>query len=178
MDVPAPEGRRLDGRYRIELAGESEAGSEAAVIELWTRNGAMSEERARRRAGSAVTAAIDRDAGLVGVGTAYLKEDSHLGIPLWNYATFVAPEHREGDIAFLLLHATRDHLCERFTAGTDTRAAGMMFEVQNEILKRFRNQAIWRTSRFAFIGEDERGAHHRVFYFPGAVAPPPPGSTA
>ena len=174
MEIPAPEGRRLDDRYRIERFGESDAVDEDAVIAMWTREGALSEARARERVREVALVAVEREEGVVGVVTASLREHPHLRMTLWSYRAFVAPAHREGDIGFLLLHATRDHHCDRFTSGVDTRAAGIIFEVQNEILKRVRNQAVWRTSRFAFVGEDERGAHHRVHYFPGALAPDPP----
>lgn len=171
MELPAPEGRKLDPRYRIELFDSVRAD---AVVELWVREGALSRNRARERVREVALVALEREA-VVGVATAALRDVPHLRMPLWRYRTFVARAHREGDIAFLLLHATRDHLRERFTSGADTRAAGMIFDVQNETLRRVRNEAVWPTSGFAFIGEDERGAHHRVYYFPGALAPEPPG---
>ena len=161
-------------------ATDSSASARAApgpsdVVRLWTREGALSEAKARERVGDVVLAAIDREDGVVGVSTAWLQDNPHLGMRLWNYRTFVARAHRQGDIAFLLLHATRDELSARFTSGSDSRASGMIMEVQNEVLKRTRDQGVWATSRFAFVGEDERGAHHRVFYFPGAEAPATPG---
>lgn len=174
MRVPAPEGRRLEDRYRIEALATSGV-AEEDVIAMWISEGALGPEDARRRARDVILVAVDRDDGVVGVSTAWLQDNPALRMPLWNYRTFVAREHREGDIAFLLLHSTRDHLRERYEAGTDTRALGIVFEVQNEILKRARNQAVWPTSRFVFIGEDERGAHHRVHYFPGVLAPGPAG---
>lgn len=174
MEVPEPEGRRLDARYRIEPFGEVSGVDRSALVELWTAEGALDRDTASARAADAVLAAVEREEGVVGVSTAVLHDNRHLRMPLWRYATYVAREHRQGDIAFLLLHATRDLLRDRYTSGADTRAAGIIFEVQNEMLKRVRNQAVWKTSRFAFIGEDETGAHHRVYYFPGAPAPGPP----
>lgn len=176
MDLPTPEGRRLDERYRIERFDEVDEIDEEAVVELWTSAGALATDPARERAKDVALVALERDDGLVGVTTTYLQDNPHLRMTLWSYRTFVAREHRRSDIAFLLLHATRDLFSDRFTSGVDTRGSGMVFEVQNEILKRTRNQAIWKTSRFAFIGEDEVGAHHRVHYFPGALAPMPPGT--
>jgi hypothetical protein len=58
-------------------------------------------------------------------------------------------------------------------SGADTRAAGIVFEVQNEGLKLI-NDATWLPTDFTFIGESRRGDHVRVHYFPGAVAPEPP----
>jgi hypothetical protein len=167
--VPSPQGRSLADRYRFARPDESGVSPER-IAQLWVDEGALSPEKARARVGEVVLLALAGEEP-VGVSTAWLQDNAHLGMTLWNYRTFVARAHREGDIAFLLLHATRDELAARWADGTDTRASGMIMEVQNELLKRYRNQGVWTTSRFAFIGEDERGAHHRVFYFPGAHAP-------
>jgi hypothetical protein len=172
VPMPAPEGRRLADRYRFVRPGDSGLPPER-IARLWIDEGALSAERARARVDEVVLLALDEDE-VVGVSTAWLQENPHLRMTLWNYRTFVARAHREGDIAFLLLHATRDELAARYADGTDVRASGMIMEVQNELLKRYRNHGVWRTSRFAFIGEDERGAHHRVFYFEGARAPTAP----
>ena len=167
--VPSPEGRRLPDRYRFVRPAECGLSPER-IAQLWIDEGALSAEKARARVGDVVLLALDGEQ-VAGVSTAWLQDNPRLRMPLWNYRTFVARAHREGDIAFLLLHATRDDLAARYADGSDTRACGMIMEVQNELLKRHRNQGVWATSRFAFIGEDERGAHHRVFYFPGAPAP-------
>jgi hypothetical protein len=174
VEVPTPEGRRLSPRYRIEPFAECDAVDEEAVIAMWVREGALEEARARERVRQVELVAVEREEGVVGVATTMLFDVVRLGMPMWRYRTFVARAHRESDIAFLLLHATRDRLRERFVSGEDRRGAGVIFDVQNETLKRVRNQAVWKTSRFAFIGEDERGAHHRVYYFPGATVPGPP----
>lgn len=170
LPIPAPQGRRLNARYSFERYADGGI-DPGEVADLWIREGALGEEKARERVGDVVICAVDRDDGVVGVSTAWLQDNGHLGMRMWNYRTFVARAHRQGDIAFLLLHVTRDELAERYASGADTRASGILMEVQNEVLKRTRNRGMWETSRFAFIGEDERGAHHRVFYFPGAEAP-------
>lgn len=75
-----------------------------------------------------------------------------------------------------LLYETIDLLRERFVSGEDRRAPGMMIAVSNPILKEHQNRARWRTTGFVFIGENRGGDHVRVLWFPGAEAPPPPGS--
>jgi hypothetical protein len=86
---------------------------------------------------------------------------------------FVAAEHRRSGLAIAVAHAAREHLVERYRSGIDPRGIGILFEVESEILKRFLPQAIWPRTGFAFIGEDARGSHIRVYYFPGALAPEP-----
>jgi hypothetical protein len=166
----APEGRRLASRYRLEPFDPADAGRSEQLVAMWTEGGALAEGTARERLNEAIFVAVDEEDGVVGVSTARLENVTHLGMLMWIYRTFVAEGHREGDIAFLLLHRSRDELLERYTSGRDTQGAGMLMEVQNPILRKARNQGVWKTTRFAFIGEDEVGAHHRVFYFPGAHA--------
>jgi len=170
MEVPAPEGRSLPAGYRFERFADGAVDGDR-VTRLWTSEGALSEEEARARVTDVVLVAVGPGDEVVAVSTAWLQENEYLEMPLWNYRTFVSQAHRGGDIAFLLLHATRDELAARYADGADTRASGILMEVQNEILKKHRAQGVWATSRFAFIGEDDRGAHHRVYYFPGAAAP-------
>jgi hypothetical protein len=172
VTLPSPQGRSLPGRYRFARPEESGLTPER-IAQLWIDEGVLSAEKARARVGEVVLLALAGEEP-VGASTAWLQDNAHLRMKLWNYRTFVARAHREADIAFLLLHATRDELAARYADGTDVRASGMIMEVQNELLKRHRNHGVWTTSRFAFIGEDERGAHHRVFYFEGARAPAAP----
>ncbi len=40
-------------------------------------------------------------------------------------------------------------------------------------MKRHLNNAYWPPSDFTFIGENQRGHHRRVHYFPGARVPIP-----
>ena len=110
---------------------------------------------------------------LVGVSSAYLQRNEQLGMDLWYYRAFVAREHRRSGMALSLAMTGRDYLTEQFTSGRDRRCAGMIFEVENDGLKRFFNGALWMPTGFTFIGENSRGDHVRVRYFPGAQAPLP-----
>lgn len=163
--------RRLDERYRLERLVDSETLDAEDVIALWSGTGALDPDEARRRVGEVEFVAVAEGAGVVGLSTIYLAHNPQLRMDLWYYRTYVHPDHRESDLAFLLIHTTLEHLERRFSSGEDTRAAGMMFELQNELLKRSRNEAVWPTTGFAFIGENARGDHCRVRYFPGALAP-------
>ena len=49
----------------------------------------------------------------------------------------------------------------------------MIMDIENEGLRRYFNRAFWVYSNFYFIGENERGNHVVVHYFPGAEAPIP-----
>jgi hypothetical protein len=164
--------RVLDSRYRIEPFTESEQVDEQAVIAFWADERVpIAAPEARKRAHEVLFVALHEDDGLVGLCTVYLQRNDQLRMDLWHYRTFIARAHRESDLAFHLLHKSREHLRRRFASGADNRAAGMMIEVENPLLKKYRNEAVWPTSQFTFIGENERGHHCRVYFFPGARVP-------
>jgi hypothetical protein len=161
----------LGDRYRIEPLAQSGEVTHDDVLALWATEGAVPEAEAERRMHEVLMVAIERDTGLAGVSTVYLERNSQLRMDLWHYRTYVAPPHRHGQLAIQLLWHSRDHLKQRYLSGENTRASGMIMEVENEGLRRYFNKAYWLYSDFTFIGENERGDHVRVHYFPGAKAP-------
>jgi hypothetical protein len=163
----------LEHGYRVEPFADQDAVGHQAVIDLWTREGAVPQEEALRRVHEVVLVATDAAGELVGVSTAYLQRNAQLGIDLWYYRGLVAHAHQRSSIGVHLALIGRDHLKSLFVSGRDTRGAGIVFEVQNEGLKQI-NNAVWLPSDFTYIGENERGDHVRVHYFPGALAPDPP----
>jgi hypothetical protein len=164
----------LDSGYRIELFAEQDAVSERDVLDLWARENVVGEAEAQRRILEVLLVGIHERDGLVGVSSAYLKRNAQLDMQLWHYRAFVSSEHRMSNVAVLLALDGRDHLEELFVSGTDTRGPGVLYEVENEGLKRYFPQALWFPTLLTFIGENPTGAHVRVRYFPGAKAPGPP----
>jgi hypothetical protein len=172
MGPPAHD-RRLGDEYRLERLADSDSVTAEDVVALWSEAGALSSEEAERRVAEVAFVAVHETDGLAGLSTTYLAHNAQLRMDLWYYRTYVAAGHRRSSLAFLLIHRTVDDLESRWSGGEDRRAAGVMFELQNELLKKSRNAAVWRTTGFAFIGENARGDHCRVRYFPGALAPIP-----
>ena len=164
---------RLDDGYRIELFAEQDAVGEGDVIDLWSRELPLSEAERNRRVHEVLLVATTGGGELAGVSSAYLKRNDQLGMDLWYYRAFVPDRHRQSNVAVNLALIGRDHLEERFVSGRDPRAGGMIYEVENEGLKRHFDEALWLPTDFTFIGENERGDHVRVRYFPGALAPEP-----
>ncbi len=162
----------LDDRYRIVHIAEAESVGEADVLAFWQRERAMAAGVARQRVGQVGFVGLDEREGLVAVSTLYLQRSPRLGMKLWHYRAFVAGAHRSSTLGEHLTLATTSHLEERFVSGRDRRGAGMLMEVENPMLKA-RNEAIWPRVFFAFIGEDARGHHIRVRYFPGALVEAP-----
>ncbi len=164
----------LDERYRLLYFPETEDVNEQAVIEFWGREGAVETQAARERVAEVAFVVVE-DEAVAGLSTVFLKRSEQLRITMWHYRTFVAHDHRLSSIAYVLLIRTRDHLEQQFVSGSDTRAPGVIFELENEGLKK-RNEAVWPyDSRYTFVGENAKGAHCRVYYFAGARVPLPGG---
>jgi hypothetical protein len=163
----------LEERYRIERLSESPSVTPDDVLALWARENAVSEKQALRRIHEVQLVAITGDSELVGVSSVYLERNAQLRIDMWNYRTFVASAHRMTNLAAHLLIRNRDLLESRFTTGEDARAQGVLFDLQNEGLKKHMNNAYWPATDFTFIGENRRNDHVRVHYFPGARVPLP-----
>jgi hypothetical protein len=160
--------------YRIVPLAETDAVGTEEILELWSREGAVPDPReAQRRVHEVVLVGLGPGDQLAGLSTAYLQRNAQLGMDLWYYRAFVAGAHRHSSLAVQLAVRGRDLLEERFSNGEDIRAAGIAYEVENEGLKLYFNRALWMPTDFTFIGENERGDHVRVHYFPGARAPIP-----
>ena len=161
------------GAFRFEPFAEQDAVGEDAIVEFWRRETGMPEEVARRRAQELLLVVLDEDDRPVAVSTAFLHRSEQLHMVLWQVRAIVAAAHRRSDIGITLAQRVRDLLRERFDAG-DRRGAGVLFEVENEALKRHMNTALWHRTDFTFIGETPGGAHVRIHFFPGVRAPDPP----
>ena len=164
----------LDEGYRVELFDEQDTIGPDDVLELWSREGAVPEIEAKRRLPEVHLVGITDEGELAGLSTARIRRNDQLHMDLWFYRAFVAKGHRMSNLAVTLALQGRDLLQERFVSGKDPRAAGIYYDVENEGLKRYFNEAVWYPLRFVFIGENPEGAHVRVWYFPGALAPEPP----
>lgn len=168
----------LDERYRLVRFGEADEVDEGALIEFWDREGAMDTPEARRRVAEVAFVVTEQREGVVDVSTVLLKYRQQLRMDMWYFRTFVAHEHRRTAIALSLLTQTRDYLEEQFVTGRDTRAPGVILELENEGVKRTQNEAFWWWPgvHFTFIGENAKGDHRRVYYFARARVPLPEGA--
>jgi GNAT superfamily N-acetyltransferase len=139
------------------------------VIALWLAQKVLNEAQAGKRAEELLFAAVDEQNGNVaGVCTTYLRTPPALKMPLWHFRTFVAPEYRQNDVAYHLLHLAIEYHESQYVDGTNTRGRGLYMEIENPIIQRHRNEAVWPSSRMVFTGFNARGDHCRVRYFPGA----------
>lgn len=163
----------LEDRFRIEPLAESESVTPDDVLALWTREGVVADAAARRRIDQVQLVAVADDSELVGVSSAFIEQKPRLRMDLWNYRTFVASGYRHSSVAARLLFGNLELLERRFVSGEDTRAQGILFELENEDVMRGLNAAVWPQTGYTFIGENTRGSHVRIRWFEGARVPPP-----
>lgn len=145
---------------------EKSADLKEEIVDFWLREGALgSREQAEQRVSQVVMVARDSFDEVVGVCTAYPRQNSQIRQVFYHYRTFVAAAHRKGSIAYRLVLAARDYFNGRFTQGHDPHIIGMIIEVENEGLRNKFDIAVWPTTGFVFIGYNHRGDHVRVYYF-------------
>ncbi len=166
-------GGSLPGGYRIDTLDARDPTAAGHVIDMWLREGALPADEAERRVAEVLLVATDGERRVAAVSTTYLRRSGQLQAELWHMRAFVGAAHRQSGIGLQLALASRDTLVERFVSGADRRGIGVLFEVENEALKRAFPQAVWPRLDFTFIGETPGGSHVRVHYFPGAHAPEP-----
>ena len=166
----------MSTEYVIELFEESDLIDEQAVLEFWAREKAIPAEEAPARLEELVFIAT-YEKELAAVSTAFLQWSPRLRLSLWNFRSFVAEAHRESGVATTIANRAHEYAVARFVSGEETRGAGGLLVVENEMLKRFLNQAVWPPYGYTFIDENERGDHVRIGFYPGALAPDPPPPT-
>jgi hypothetical protein len=157
--------------YDIALFAAQDAIGADDVIALWTGEGGLPEAEARRRVDELLLVATDREGRLAGVATRYLKHNEQLRMDLWYFRALTAQAHRKSFVATSLAVLGREHLEAAYVSGRDTRAAGLIYEVESEILKQLFPNAVWFPADVIYIGDSPNGAHVRVHYFAGAEAP-------
>ena len=160
---------RLPPGYELEnVWAHKDSALRSEIVDFWIASGAL---RSRERAGARVDQVIfvvRRAGSIAGVSTVFRKRDERIGQEFYNFRCFVAEEDRRYNLGAVLLVTVRDYLNERFVSGEDTSAVGMLVEIENERLKRKRNQAVWPISGMVYVGNNRRGDHVRVWYFTGA----------
>lgn len=171
---PEPEGGwHPEPGYEISPFEDQSVVSSDDVLSLWTLEAGLPLYEAQRRLGELLLVASAADGSLAGIATAYLVHNDQLQADMWHLRAFVPHAHRKSSIAVSLAVGGRSRLVERYVSGEEPRGLGVIFEVENEGLKRAFPRGLWWPTDVTFIGVSPRGAHVRVHYFPGVHAPEP-----
>ncbi len=171
IPLTPPDHRLLAGGPRIVVFDEQDVVDAGAIIRFWLAEQAMDADEAQRRVSQVLLVALGDAGEVVAVATRYLLVHEQLGLPMWHGRVLVGREHRRSALAIRLVLHLRLTMSQRFVTGRDRRGHGILFEVENPILRRFAIEAHWLTG-YTFIGERAAdGAHIRVHWFPGASVP-------
>ena len=173
LDETAAAEYPLEEGYVVEPFASSDRATPDDILAMWKREGAIAEEEARRRVHQVQMVGLGPEGDVAGVSTAYLQRNQQLRMDLWYYRTFVARPHRYSNVAAQLIFRTSDLIEDRHVRGEDTRAQGLLFELENPGMRSYFNRALWLPANYLFIAEGPQGAHVRVRYFPDARAPLP-----
>ncbi|MDF1821113.1 MAG: hypothetical protein P1U64_06065 [Alcanivoracaceae bacterium] len=139
------------------------------ILSFWEKEGAIPAQVAQSRVGQVYLLVRDPDGAICGLLTALVKRAPLINQPVHYFRVFVAAASREHDLAATMVKELRDDLLARHGRGEVTDSVGIFTEVENEYVARYRNEAIWASTRFVFIGMNERNQQCRVIYFPGAT---------
>ena len=106
---------------------------------------------------------------VVALSTAYPVFVKQLRLYMYAVRLLIIPGYRIPGLMSKLLVDTRDFLEARRPEGEAHRPQGIITLVENERLKRMRNEAIWPASHMVYIGNSKKGHHIYVYYFKGAL---------
>ena len=145
------------GKYRLlRFADTSEVAAED-ILEFWEREGAIPPgQDGRARLAEVSFVAVDYEGSLAAVSTAYLGRYERLRTEMWHLRAFVGTEHRRSSVAARLVRENRQWLEAAYVSGEDTRAPGIIMEVESPRLKQWRDAAWavdWSAGKhYTFIG--------------------------
>lgn len=162
--------RRLSEGYNTEVAWELLDPTLATKVAAFSVEQELypDETTAHIHVRSTATVGLDVSGVVVGIATVEKVLVPQLDTHMWQYRTFIAKTHRQSHLASVMLLETRNFFEDMYVSAKNRECMGMYMEVDNEMLKRVRNHAIWPNSNFVYIGKNERGDHLRVYYFPDA----------
>ncbi len=139
------------------------------IVEFWLAQGAVRDrEVALQRVTQVVFVARSESGELVAVNTAYQRHHEQLDLSFYYVRAFVAEPARRSQLAVVMLRRLQSFFDELFQMGALSPAVGLFLEVENPVIKKFRNEAIWPTTKFVYVGQNARGDHQRVYYFDDA----------
>jgi len=139
------------------------------IIAFWLSNAALpSRDAAEQRVTQVAYIARTPSGQIAAVTTVYLQLNEQLRNHFYYVRVFVADSARRSHVAEALVRKVQSHFGSLYQEGVLSPAIGLFMEVENAALKKFRNQAVWPSTHFVYIGDNARGDHQRVYYFDGA----------
>lgn len=154
-----------------KLWGTTDTTYHQSLKELWRKNfPSISDEELTTRVAQAVWVITSVEGNVVGVSTAQKVFVEQLKNNLYSFRCFIDPKFRVPGLVSSLLVKTRDLLEENFLAGKEEASCiGMITLIENERIRKFRNEAVWPASKMVYMGNSPKGYPIRVYYFKKAM---------
>ncbi len=139
------------------------------IVRFWLNNNALpSRDVALQRVNQVAFIARSKSGELIAINTAYLKRNETIGEYFYYIRAFVVEHARRSQLAAEMLRRMQYKFESLHEDGMLTPAIGLCMEVENSAIKQSRNEAIWPTTKFVYIGRTPSGSHVRVYYFKSA----------
>jgi len=140
------------------------------IGELWRRNFPKVDDQFIQERIPQVVFAVETEGAVVGVSTAYKALVPRLKHNFFAFRCFIDPAWRIPGLTSQLIVRTRDFLEEfNSTLAENEKCIGLITLVENERIKKYRNEAVWPASQMIYIGNSPKGHHIRVYYFNKAM---------
>jgi len=150
-----------------EVFGRDDPKLAAEIIDVWGKNNMLGDSKSRaERVKQVVMVVRNKDHEIVGISTAYPTYVEKLKNTLFAFRCMLLPEFRYPGLLTKLTVKTRDHL-EKIHSTYDPYCIGLIAEIQNSKLSKFRKEAVYPGSELTFIGYSKNGFQIRVYYFKG-----------
>lgn len=159
----------IEGIQIVDVWRKANEQDKSDVRGFWIDQGAIQDNTViEQRLPQLCVLARSGDGQLLGVTTVFEQYNEQLKNRFFNMRMFVGSDARRERIGFGLIHKLIETLESRFVSGEYQECIGVLFELENDALKKARNEAIWPTTGFVYVGNNARGDHVRVRYFKGA----------
>lgn len=158
----------LPAGYRIDVLDKPLSGADAdRAVALWLQMGLLSEADARERVAQVVVTASAPDGALCGLLTSFQAPVDPVRSNMHWVRMAVSPKHRQQSIPSLMTRGFTEKLQQRHDNGELQNSLGVFAVVQNEKMRKYRNDAVCPVAEMAFIGESPQGYQMRVAYLDG-----------
>ncbi|MGD1958004.1 MAG: hypothetical protein ACFB2Y_04070 [Fulvivirga sp.] len=153
---------KRDVHFKKVWGDSAESGQ---VIDFWNRLRALPKGEDALKRSEQIVFVAKHENQIIGVTTAHPIKVSKLNNNyFYNFRVLIDPEFRAPGLVDKLCVLTREFLSEN-REYNGVSCVGMITLVQNEYLKKFRNEMVWPSSGFTYIGKSNAGHHIRILYF-------------
>ena len=147
--------------------GKASSSDREQVTRIWEQYGGPVGHEAQERLAHLVFVVKDAEGQVLGISTAGKTYVPQLRNHFFIIRLMIIPARAVPGLSSRLLVSTRDFLESIHRDDGKDPAVGLLTIVQNEAVKKIRNEAIWPASGMVYIGNNAEGHHIRVYYFHG-----------